>query len=188
MAKVDSQRAYLNKSLIEAAAAISLTRVRIALDAGACPNFTDQAQCGWTALHFACYFSLAERWAESICDILLSKGANPDLLSSDGASPLLTAASVGSLGAVKLLVRKSARIDLADKNGMTALMGAADRGDSEIVSELLGAGADAALRDGQGRSAIDFAMGKKLFHIVALIEAQSLAQCIPASAPRMACR
>lgn len=179
MAKIDSQRSYLNKSLVVAAASASLSRVRAALEDGASLDFRDEAQCGWTALHFACYFSCLERSAERICEVLLLKGADPDVLSADGASALLTASSVGSIGAVELLIKRQADLDLADRNGYTALMGAADRGEEAIVAALLGAGANVALRDSHGRSAMDFAHRKGLLNIVAMIEAEALGQSIP---------
>lgn len=185
MAKLDSQRSYLNKSLVVAAASASLSRVRAALEGGASPDFKDEAQCGWTALHFACYFSCSERSAERICEVLLLKGADPDVLSSDGASALLTASSVGSIGAVELLIKRRAALDLADRHGLTPLMGAADRGDQPIVAALLEAGADVSLKDCHGRSAMDFAERKGLLNIVAMIEAEALGQSIPEPSARM---
>ena len=184
MAKTDPQQLTLDKALLAAAASSSALKVRSALDFGANVNFQAEDQCGWSALHFACYFSGHEKTAERICKMLITRGADVNLKASDGATPLLTAASIGSAEVVRLLLDKRAKVDAVDKLGGTPLMCAADRGDDEIVDALLSAGADPSLRDAKGMTAIDLALKRGRHAIASQIEASMLREVISVQAGR----
>jgi ankyrin repeat protein len=57
-----------------------------------------------------------------VCKILLSSGANPDVLTPAGkASPLHRAAYGGHSDIVKILTEHGAKLDLIDIDGQTAL-------------------------------------------------------------------
>ncbi len=76
---------------------------------------------GWTALKLAARMNL-ERCAE----VLLERGANPDIADDEGYTPLHNA--IGNPDIVKLLSTKSANIDQVNKDGETPLLVACERG------------------------------------------------------------
>ena len=164
-----SQQIMLDKGLIDAAAACSILKVRAALDYGANANFQDPEQHGWAALHFSCYFS-NDKTAERICKTLLSRGAHPNMQALDGTTPLMAAASVGSIDAVRLLIDGKADANVPDKAGKTPLMGAADRGSMDIALALLLGGADPNAKDFAGLGAIELAQARGHHEVAAAIE------------------
>lgn len=78
-----------------------------------------------------------------------------------GASPLILAAGLGDIEAIKrlILLGAPAPLDGPDDEGPTLLMEASGNGQLEMVEFLLGNGADPAGTDGQGRRAVDYAVG-----------------------------
>lgn len=167
----------LDKGLIDAAAACSMLKVRAALDYGANPNFQDPQQHGWAALHFACYFS-KDKTAERICKTLLSRGAQPDMQALDGTTPLMAAASVGSIDAVRLLIDGKADANVPDKGGKTPLMGAADRGSVDVALALLAGGADPNAKDLGGVGAMELAHARGHHEVAAAIESRMLSTMV----------
>ena len=109
--------------------------------------------------------------------ILVEAGADPNLTTAAGATPLMVAAGVGWMGnftqnapdsfmaAVRYCLDLGNDINAADRRGYTALHGAASRGDMELVRYLIDQGArvDAVARD--GNSAADMAFGPSRFFI-----------------------
>jgi len=106
--------------------------------------------------------------------LLLSHGANPELPTESGITPLMAAAGNGSskidtrgryksepesVAAAQLLLASGARVDDRDRNGQTALFGAASWGWSDVVRTLVAHHADVFAKDGRGRTAADIAMG-----------------------------
>ena len=107
--------------------------------------------------------------------ILLAHGAMPDLPTSQGITPLMAAAGVGSskndtrgrfreedecLAAAKLLLAAGADVNAHRDNGQTPLHGAALWGWNRFVQFLADNGADLHLADRNGIEALDVAMGK----------------------------
>ena len=168
--KAHPQQLNLNRALITAAATTAVLKVKSALEFGADIDFQDGDQCGWSAIHFSCYFSSTDKSAERVCKLLISSGADLNLKANDGATPLFTAASVGSLEVVRLLITNRCQLDLTDKAGWTPLMGAVDRGSLDIVDLLIGSGADIALKNNKGLTAIDIANNRGFYNIVSRIE------------------
>ena len=168
--KVHPQQLALNRALINAAATTSVLKVKSALEFGADVDFQDGDQCGWSALHFCCYFSATEKSFERLSKLLFAAGADVNLCAKDGATPMLTAASVGSVEMVRLLIFNKCKLDLVDKIGWTPLMGAVDRGSVEIVDVLLAAGADVSLIDINGLTALDVANERGNYEIASRIE------------------
>jgi len=113
--------------------------MKTVLDAGADPNVTNDA--GATALHW------------SVGDIekvklLIARGADVDVRSRDGRTPLLAAAGIrGNIAIVTLLLEKGANpsaFSSAAYGPITAVTEAAKQGDEAIVRLLIARGADIA--------------------------------------------
>ena len=83
---------------------------------------------GWTPLHCA---SFAGRY-ESL-RILLEHDAEPDCQAHDGRSPLMMAAGMTMVRAVRLLLGASAKVHLTDSNGSTALHYALDTKSQKLL-------------------------------------------------------
>jgi len=91
-----------------------------------------------------------------LVELLIAKGAEVNLRSSDGTTTLMYAAGNGDTQAVNALLRNRAAVNAADNDGQTALMKAAASSCSEeTVRALLSAGADLNARDHKGRNALD---------------------------------
>eukprot|EP00966_Prymnesium_polylepis_P297263 6868186-Prymnesium_polylepis.1 len=58
---------------------------------------------------------------ERVVEVLVGRGANLDLQSTDGSTALMAAASWGRTSVVSALLEAGARTDLGDKDGWTAL-------------------------------------------------------------------
>ncbi len=109
--------------------------------------------------------------------ILVEGGADANLATDGGATPLMVAAGIGWVGnftqnspdsftkAVRYCLELGNDINAADSRGYTALHGAAGRGDMEMVRYLVeqGARVDALTRN--GNSPADMAFGPSRFFI-----------------------
>jgi ankyrin len=104
--------------------------------------------------------------------LLLEHGADPNLATQAGTTPLMAAAGVNWVVAQTYTVSKDALLEAIDlclehgadvnaKNsmGLTALLGAANRGSNEIIAKLHAHGADLFVADVQGRDALRWAEG-----------------------------
>jgi ankyrin repeat protein len=108
---------------------------------------------------------------------LLAAGANPNLSTDDGTTPLMVAAGLGrvtfspgqrrgirSTGgeeAVKILVEAGSNVNAVNEADFTALHGAAFRGLNEIIQYLVEHGANINARDFRGRTPYRIAEGSK---------------------------
>jgi len=107
--------------------------------------------------------------------LLLAHGANVNLPTVNGITPLLAAAGNGSIGldtrgryrteaqsveAVQLLLAAGADIGARDRSGRTALHGAATWGWNDLVKTLAANKIDLLAKDAQGRTAADIAKGE----------------------------
>ena len=88
---------------------------------------------------------------------LLLFGADPDVASRTGETPLMSAADNGRPRAVELLLRAEAWVDARDRDGWTALMRAVNQREPEIAELLLAAGADPSRVSELGWSALHLA-------------------------------
>lgn len=106
--------------------------------------------------------------------LLIAHGANVNLPTERGITPLMAAAGNGSAGldtrgrykteelaveAVELLVKSGAEINARDRGGQTALHGAASWGWNNLVKTLVANKVDLVAKDAQGRTAADIARG-----------------------------
>jgi ankyrin repeat protein len=106
--------------------------------------------------------------------LLLAHGANPNLATATGITPLMAAAGNGAAGldtrgrykteaqaidAVNVLLASGVKINDRDRNGQTALYGAAQWGWNDLIKTLVTHNADLTVKDVRGRTAADIAMG-----------------------------
>lgn len=87
---------------------------------------------------------------------LLERGADPNIVDKEGATPLTIAVALGHFDGVAALVAGGARLDVPNATGETALIAAVHRRDLAIVKLLLENGASADRNDNSGRSARDY--------------------------------
>jgi ankyrin repeat protein len=104
--------------------------------------------------------------------LLLEYGADPNLPTQAGTTPLMAAAGVNwvvaqtytespqaLLDAVELCLELGADINATNSMGLSALLGAVNRGSNDIIRYLAEQGADLHVIDVEGRSAVRWAEG-----------------------------
>lgn len=104
--------------------------------------------------------------------LLLDYGADPNIATQAGTTPLMAAAGVNwvvaqtytespeqSLAAVRMCLELGNDINAVNSMGLSALLGAVNRGANEIVRYLASQGADLAVVDVEGRDAQRWAEG-----------------------------
>ncbi|HXR45123.1 MAG TPA: ankyrin repeat domain-containing protein, partial [Pseudolysinimonas sp.] len=104
--------------------------------------------------------------------LLVSRGADPNLPTLAGTTPLMAAAGVNwvvaqtytestqaRLDAVALCLELGADVHAANSMGLTALLGAVNRGSNDIIELLLKRGARLDIKDKEGRTALRWAEG-----------------------------
>jgi ankyrin repeat protein len=135
--------------------------------------------------------------------LLLRYGADPNLATPAGTTPLMAAAGVNwvvaqtytespqaRVEAVKLCLELGADVNAANSMGLTALLGAANRGSNDIIELLVSRGARLDVKDREGRTALRWAEGVFLAAVgaerkpatIALLE-QLMAKSSPQSQP-----
>jgi ankyrin repeat protein len=104
--------------------------------------------------------------------LLLEHGADPNLPTQAGTTPLMAASGVNwvvaqtytespqsLLEAIRLCLEHGADVNAANSMGLTALLGAANRGANDIIRLLAANGARLDVVDKEGRSALRWAEG-----------------------------
>jgi ankyrin repeat protein len=102
-----------------------------------------------------------------LMSLLLEHGADPELNTTDGTTPLMVASGIGwvegvtfewsrdaNSEVVQMLLDLELDVNARNAEGRTALMGAAHKGRNEIVQLLVDRGADLAIRDIGSRDTI----------------------------------
>lgn len=126
---------------------------------------------GRTALDMA----MGHMWFRShlpVVELLLSKGANPNLGRQDGVTPLFYAARYGDPGAAKLLLKHGADPRHRSKGGATALHWACGSGRKrslDVARLLIDAGADVNARTAAGNTPLRWAVERKRVELAALL-------------------
>lgn len=118
---------------------------------------TRDVTTGETALHI-----VTARRDLTWLNFLVFKGANPNLRTDKGVSPLALAVSLGWADGAALLLERGARVNDPDSTGETPLIAAVHQRSLELVRLLIKGGADPLRADNSGRNARDYAelMGK----------------------------
>jgi ankyrin repeat protein len=108
----------------------------------------------------------------TIMRFLLEHGADPNIPTQGGTTPLMAAAGVNwtvaqtytvskeaLLEAVKICLEKGADVNAANSMGLSAVMGAANRGSDDIIKFLVERGAKLDVKDAVGRTPVTWAEG-----------------------------
>lgn len=90
----------------------------------------------------------------AVVDLLLARGADPQLPAHSGATPLSAAVSMRHGDIVDRLVSAGASLEQRLPGGLTVLMVACALGLTDLAARLLAAGADVHAQDAQGRMAL----------------------------------
>ena len=106
------------------------------LNAGADPNIGIGGKSEATLLLWACVYS-----SNDIVHLLLKANANPNAVTTEGYTPLNTAASLGRIKVAEILLSVGADIEFADIRGWTPIFFAAAGGHLDMISFLLKHGA-----------------------------------------------
>jgi uncharacterized protein len=139
--------------LMAAAGRGNLETVRALLSGGAKPN-TQESMGAQTALMWA----LAKRQV-AVVDELVKHGADVELASKTGFTPLMFAAQQGDADSARILLRAGAKADEAQpKTALTPLMVASAMGQVKAVDALLDGGANPNLLDANGYAALHSAV------------------------------
>lgn len=155
------------------------------VDAGATVDL--QAPDGMTALLAATAFARTTRDIAGI-EMLLARGADPNLANVEGNDPLMMTARHGLVEGVIVLLKAGADPKRANRYGTTALMQAARGHLVETARVLLRAGADPTQKDERGLTAASYAreLGKPPAELVAVLAPGELGG--GSSMPRRTCR
>ncbi len=138
-----------------------LTTVQALLNANSI-NINARNKKGRAALYVAAYHG-----KDDVVKALIQKGANVNIISHDGWTPLMAAADQGHLTIVQaLLSAPQIDINAKDISGSNALMVATDRGKGNVVKVLIDHGADVNVTDDQGQTLLMFALKKGRKEIV----------------------
>jgi len=129
--------------------------------------------------------------------LLLQYGADPNLATPAGTTPLMAAAGVnwvvaqtytesleGRLKAVELCLELGANVNAANSMGLTALLGAVNRGSNDIIELLARRGARLDVKDKEGRTAMRWAEGVFLAAVGAERKPSTIALLEKLGAPR----
>jgi ankyrin repeat protein len=108
----------------------------------------------------------------TVMRLLLENGADPNIATEEGTTPLLAAAGINwvvaqtytesdqaILDAVKLCVELGADVNHANSMGLTAVHGAANRGSDHVIEYLFSRGAKLDVKDKEGRTPYVWAEG-----------------------------
>lgn len=91
-------------------------------------------------------------------NFLTQRGADTNLADRSGTTPLLSAAAIGFVDGVQVLIARGARVDMPNGRGETALHLAVQRRDLALVRALIAAGANPDAQDNvAGKSPRDYA-------------------------------
>ncbi|MDB4936918.1 MAG: Ankyrin repeat protein [Labilithrix sp.] len=148
-----------------------------------------QAPDGMTALLAATAFARTTREIAGI-ELLLARGADPNLANTEGNDPLMMTARHGLVDGVVVLLKAGADPKRANRYGTTALMQAARGHLVETARILIRAGADPAQKDERGLTAVKYAreLGPPPPELLAVLSPSPSELGASSALPRQVCR
>ena len=110
-------------------------------------------------------------WAfnPKVLKFLIQKGADPNVVSLEGATPLMNAVQSNEAERVQILLDNKANVNAQDYRGFTALHRAAEMGHEKLVGILLDHGADKNIV-AEGHTALSLAKMREEMAIVSMLE------------------
>jgi ankyrin repeat protein len=124
------------------------THIRTLLGGGANIHHVDQIN------NSAIFWTVVKECPENL-RLLLDAKCEPNTVSRNGRTLILSAAFCGSTNIVQILLDAGANVNQVDAHGWTALMDAASFNHVETVKALLNAGADINIANRLGHTALD---------------------------------
>ncbi len=113
------------------------------------------------------------QWAmttdSNVLSLLLDKGANPNVKSTEGATPLMNAIQSDKIEHLNVLIKNQADLNAKDNRGFTALHRASEMGRLEMVRILLEHGADKNV-EAENHTPLSLAIAMKNEEIIKLLE------------------
>jgi uncharacterized protein len=130
-------------------------------------NINSRSGDGFTALHFACFFS-----QPAAARLLLEGGAQVDAVAANPTQvmPLHSAAAARNLEAARLLLEYEAPVNARQQAGWVPIHAAAQNGDRPMVELFLKHRADPKLRNDEGKTPAAVAREKGHQEIAAVLE------------------
>lgn len=139
-------------SLWCAISAYHIDAARLLLRSGARVSLRSAAGGGLLPLHQA-----AVTGQSAMCELLLERGAQVDVVDDDKNTPLHYAAACGSTASVKVLLLQGADVTATQNQGLLPAHWAAHKGHTEVLSTLLGYGAPVNAAAEEGASPLHLA-------------------------------
>ena len=118
---------------------------------------------GFSTLHWSLHADV------DILKFLLDNGANPDIESIEGTTPLMNAVQNNKAEHIDMLIAYKSDVNKKDLRGFTALHRAAEMGHFESVKKLLNHGADKHI-EASGHTALSLAKQREEKAIIELLE------------------
>ncbi|MCI5057407.1 MAG: ankyrin repeat domain-containing protein [Flavobacteriales bacterium] len=168
-AEIDKGNTINTNALIGACIGAHGNAIKLLLEKGA--NVNHQDSNGQTALHYLCRY--AKQWGggiitqtvngvtteientrfkehQSVFKVLLESGADVNLETNYGYTPVILAAESNASSFIEPLAKAGADINWKNSKGFTAIHAASDRGNFESCQELIAQGANINAIDGDG--------------------------------------
>lgn len=142
-----------------------IANARVLLDAGADVNVRS-TDTGDTPLTGSLYY---RGDASDIVNLLLRRGANPNIGNSFGRTPLLLATFGQPISVLEALLQAGANVNAKANNGDTALMAAANYNNADALKMLLKYDADRSIKNDHGETALSIALSQNHREIAALL-------------------
>ncbi|KAF5599876.1 ankyrin repeat-containing protein [Fusarium pseudoanthophilum] len=119
------------------------------------PINDEDKECGRTGLIIEPFVDQEKQWSDSLLNLLLEHGADPNVpCAKHGNTPLSKAASEGNVQAIEKLLEFDADPNIACERGHTPLSRAAENGHALAVRKLLESNADPNHGDYEGATAL----------------------------------
>ncbi len=145
------------EAFIDASREGDVDAVRKYIDTGGNVNYQTTRAVSWrknihtgdTGLLLATTYERTE-----IVKLLLDAGADPNIQSKDGRTPLMSSAYQGYIGIMVALIESGADINIQDKYGRTALMEASFQSQVDIINLLIKLGAHTNIQNVDGETSL----------------------------------
>jgi len=108
---------------------------------------------------------------KEIVEVLLQKGADPNVYDEMGIPPILGAARTNRGEIIEMLIKNKANVNIKNKSGEeTALHYAAEYNSGDAAKILLANGADKTAKNSSGKTPLDIAKEKKSDKVIELLK------------------